>query len=105
VIWKHLVKVFTDCISTIGCDLLRKHLFPDLSDPRDDNDVIVQRIPLLNSITRHTIADTIFFLVKDDRDQYGKILNYLSDLVPYDDSIEEGISYSVTPEMNCVKQP
>lgn len=71
--------------SNIGADLFRRHLFPDLSQDVSDSDprLIVPRTPLLNSSTRHTIAETIFLLVKDDETQYRKILDLLHELVPY----------------------
>jgi hypothetical protein len=46
-------------------------------------------IPLLNPINRHTLSETIFLLVKDDREEYEKTLQYLFDLVPYDGAHEE----------------
>lgn len=81
-----------DLGSNIGADLFRTHLFPSLSrDVReDDNRVLVPRTPLLNSSTRHTISDTILYLVRDDETQYETILDLLSDLVPYDSRISDG---------------
>ncbi len=76
--------------STIGTDLFRTHLFPDLSVDEDEDDIIVPRIPLLNPLTRHTLADTIFFLVKDDELEYKAVLANMTALVPYA-AIEDGM--------------
>jgi ubiquitin carboxyl-terminal hydrolase 34 len=64
-----------------------------LDDNSDDDHIIEPRIPLLNSVTRHTIAETIFFLVKDDEEQYRAILVDLMRLVQYDDTIEDGYRF------------
>lgn len=70
--------------STLGAELLRTHLFPDLSsDDQHPNHAIVPRTPLLSTTTRHTIAETILFLVKDDEKEYRRVLSILSSLVPY----------------------
>lgn len=72
--------------------LFRKHLFPELSQDvfEHDDDVIEPRIPLLNSMSRHTISETIFYLIKDDEVQYRKLLALMHDLVPYD-LVEDGL--------------
>lgn len=82
----------TDSSSAIGVELFKKHLFPDLSayDTRDSELIIAPKIPLLNTVTRHIISETIFHLVKDDELEYRKILAQLSLLVPYHPS-DEGI--------------
>ena len=93
------VKTSSDICRTLGPELFRKHLFPAISteildDNSDDDQLIVPRIPLLNSVTRHIIAETIFFLVKDDQEQYRAILGDLVQLVQYDDTIEDGYRFS-----------
>lgn len=60
-------------------------------DDDDDDEIIVPRIPLLNPLTRRTLAETIFYLVKDDEAQYRNILAQLTALVPYA-AIEDGMS-------------
>jgi ubiquitin carboxyl-terminal hydrolase 34 len=57
----------------------------------DEDDIIVPRIPLLNPLTRRTLTETIFYLVKDDEAQYRNILVQLTVLVPYA-AIEDGMS-------------
>jgi ubiquitin carboxyl-terminal hydrolase 34 len=69
--------------SSIGTELFRKHMFPELSLDSDDDDTITPTLPLLNPTTRHTMADTIYALVKDDETQYKAVLSSLSALVPY----------------------
>ena len=76
-----------ECLSNVGLDLLRKHLFPELSF----GEVAKPRIPLLNNLTRQLIAETVYFLVKDDKEQYERVSLYLAQLVPYDDKIDEGM--------------
>jgi hypothetical protein len=79
--------------------LFRKHLFPELSiDGGDDDDnlTLTPTIPLLNTVTRQVMTETIFQLVKDDETQYREILMSLSTLVPYA-NIEDGM---VLPEMS-----
>ena len=46
-------------------------------------------------MTRQLLAETIYFLVKDDEQQYKQILLYLSNLVRYDGNIDDGTYYSV----------
>ncbi|TAQ90895.1 hypothetical protein B7494_g771 [Chlorociboria aeruginascens] len=73
--------------STLGPRLFRKHLFPRLSidDHRSRRDYnSVPRIPLLNTVARHTLAETIYFLVKDNRTEYNAVLELLLDIVPHD---------------------
>jgi ubiquitin carboxyl-terminal hydrolase 34 len=48
-----------------------------------DIEAIVPRIPLLNPVTRQTIAETIYFLVKDDEQQYLAVVAAMAGLVPY----------------------
>ena len=76
--------------STIGTALFRTHLFPDLSVDDDEDEIIVPRIPLLNPMTRRTLAETIFYLVKDNVTQYKATLENLTTLVPYA-AIEDGM--------------
>lgn len=82
-----------DYVSTIGVELFKKHLFPDISlyDNHDARIVIAPKIPLLNTVTRHIISETIFHLVKDDEVEYRRILHLLHSLVPYENS-DEGMS-------------
>ncbi len=74
--------------STLGTNLFRQHLFPELSIGEDDK-YLIPRIPLLNPTTRRTMSDTIYFLVKDDEEQYKALLMQLSQLVPH--STEDGM--------------
>ncbi len=86
-------------VSVIGTKLFRKHLFPELSidgDDDDDNLTLTPTIPLLNTVTRQLMTETVFQLVKDDETQYREILTNLSTLVPYA-NIEDGM---VLPEMS-----
>jgi ubiquitin carboxyl-terminal hydrolase 34 len=85
----------TDFSSDIGAELFRRHLFPDLSQdvPDGDSRLIAARSPVLNSSTRHTIGETIFILVNDDKTQYKKVLDLLDGLVPYIRG-QEGMSFS-----------
>lgn len=71
----------TDRTSTLGTELFRRHLFPELSNEEEDEEVVAQ-IPLLNPQTRRTLAETVYFLVKDDEVQYKALLLELSRLVP-----------------------
>lgn len=69
----------------LGVKLFKRHLFPPAStneDVREDG-LIVQKIPLLNSITRKTMGETIFALVKNDINKYTEILHLLLDVLPY----------------------
>jgi ubiquitin carboxyl-terminal hydrolase 34 len=80
-------------LSAIGTKLFRKHLFPELSIDGDDDDddlTLTATIPLLNTVTRQMMAETIFQLLKDDETQYREILTSLSTLVPYA-NIEDGM--------------
>jgi ubiquitin carboxyl-terminal hydrolase 34 len=68
--------------SELGPQLFQKHLFPEFHE--EDIKLITPKIPLLNTTTRRTMAETIFFLVKDDEQQYKRILELLGHLVLYD---------------------
>ncbi|KAK2624650.1 hypothetical protein QTJ16_005843 [Diplocarpon rosae] len=70
--------------NTLGIELFRQHLFPELSIV-EGNETITARIPLLNPSTRRTLAETVYFLVKDDEEQYHDLLLELFRLVPYAD--------------------
>jgi len=72
-----------------------------VENDQDEDHVIVPRVPLLNTTTRHTLAETIFFLVKDDEAQYRAILSDLSGLVPYE-PIDDGVS--ISPSMSLPYQ-
>ena len=74
----------SDSFSNIGLDLLRKQLFPELSTEEVTN----PRVPLLNTMTRQLIAETIYFLVKDDEEQYKDTLVYCASLVPYEPKMD-----------------
>ncbi|KAH6668875.1 ubiquitin C-terminal hydrolase-like protein [Halenospora varia] len=78
--------------SYIGTQLFHKHLFPDMILTGNSNSVEIcaPRIPLLNPVTRHTMSEAVFLLVKDDPSQCKKVLEALGELVPYDDSLEDG---------------
>jgi len=75
----------------LGYKLFKKHLFPEmttgLGSGEDSPEPV---IPLLDSVTRHKISETIFYLVKDDRIEYQRILTGLHDLLPYDLTVDSG---------------
>lgn len=81
--------------STLGTQLFRQHLFPELSI-EEDNQALVARIPLLNSSTRRTLAETVYFLVKDDEVQYKALLLELARLVPNVDTDDGPYIYDLT---------
>jgi len=76
----------------IGTEIFQKHLFPQLHPlpDADDDEIIVPRIPVLHPLTRHTMSETVFFLVKDNPAQYETVLDHLSSLVLYDEGIDDG---------------
>ncbi len=77
--------------SIIGTRIFRKHLFPELSMNDDDDEYIIDpELPLLNHMTRRILAESIFFLVKDDEAQYKAILHSMAELVPYS-LVEDGM--------------
>jgi hypothetical protein len=69
-------------------ELLQKHLFPDTSTPADEETLVVSQLPLVDSHTRHKISETIFILVKDDAEEYKRILQSLDQLTPYDAKLD-----------------
>ncbi|RDW59732.1 hypothetical protein BP6252_12819 [Coleophoma cylindrospora] len=71
----------TSATSQLALKLFKEHLFPKLHDDEDTH--IVQRIPLLNSMTRRAMAETIQLLVSDSPAEYTKVLDQLLRLVPY----------------------
>ncbi|KAK0118696.1 hypothetical protein ONS96_011784 [Cadophora gregata f. sp. sojae] len=81
--------------STLGTQLFRQHLFPELSI-EEENHELVARIPLLNPSTRRTLAETVYFLVKDDEVQYKALLLELSRLVPHVDTDDGPYIYDLT---------
>ncbi|KAH6712037.1 ubiquitin C-terminal hydrolase-like protein [Leptodontidium sp. MPI-SDFR-AT-0119] len=81
--------------STLGTELFRRHLFPELSNEEEDEEVVAQ-IPLLNPQTRRTLAETVYFLVKDDEVQYKALLLELSRLVPNVDTDDGPYIYDLT---------
>ena len=85
-----VLSIVTDISSAFGVELFRKYLFPDLSTNDEENDLIEPSMPLLNQLTRQTLADAILALVMDDPTQYRDILIILSSLVPYA-AIEDGM--------------
>ncbi|KAE8446846.1 hypothetical protein EG329_011623 [Mollisiaceae sp. DMI_Dod_QoI] len=68
---------------SIGTKLFRTLLFPEFSVGPPDDEAIAPRIPLLNPATRQTVAETIYFLVKDDERQYLEVVGSMASLVPY----------------------
>ncbi len=68
--------------NTLAVNIFTKHLFPDLSIS-DEDDSIVESLPLLNTATRKLMCDIIIFLTRDDKDQYQQIMEHLATLVPY----------------------
>ncbi|KFY87186.1 hypothetical protein V500_07114 [Pseudogymnoascus sp. VKM F-4518 (FW-2643)] len=67
----------------LGIQLFNKHLFPPLSDMEDD-DILPENIPVLNSTTRRYLADAIVNLTRDDVEQYKEIMSQMESLAPYD---------------------
>lgn len=70
----------------LGVALFEKYLFPALSSDDDigSNGLIAQKIPLINSRVRNFMGETVFALVKDDTNEYKKVLTLMSELVYYD---------------------
>ncbi|KHJ35678.1 putative ubiquitin hydrolase [Erysiphe necator] len=68
----------------LGTKIFRKHLFPALSDVKDD--LISPNIPILNSKTRGIISETVFYLIKDDDAEYWEVLLSIDSLIPYNAS-------------------
>ncbi|RKF60923.1 putative ubiquitin hydrolase [Erysiphe neolycopersici] len=68
----------------LGTKIFRKHLFPTLSNIKDD--LISSNIPIINSRTRSIIAETVFYLIKDDDAEYWEVLLSMDSLIPYDSS-------------------
>jgi ubiquitin carboxyl-terminal hydrolase 34 len=66
----------------------------------EDDETFIPRIPLLNPLTRRTLAETIFYLVKDDEAQYRNILAQLTALVPYA-AIEDGLLFLLRQLAQC----
>jgi ubiquitin carboxyl-terminal hydrolase 34 len=81
----------------LGPQLFQKHLFPELSDePHRDNEIVAPRIPLLNTMTRHSMCETIFNLIKDDGTRYKDVLQLLHNIVPYDPTYENPYAWDLT---------
>ncbi|KAM3073711.1 hypothetical protein ACMFMG_004404 [Clarireedia jacksonii] len=81
----------------LGPQLFQKHLFPDLSDePHRENELVAPRIPLLNTITRHSMCETIFNLIKDDDIRYKDVLQLLYNIVPYDPTYENPYAWDLS---------
>lgn len=60
-----------------------------MDDIQDDDGVISPKVPLLNTISRQVISETVVHFVKDDEAQYKSIWILLATLVPYEPA-EEG---------------
>ncbi|KAL2064045.1 hypothetical protein VTL71DRAFT_4539 [Oculimacula yallundae] len=88
--------------SSLGTQLFREHLFPELSVEEEDEDVVA-KVPLLNPSTRRTLAETVYFLVKDDEVQYRALLNELSRLVPNVDTDDGPYIYDLTWQFDRTK--
>jgi len=67
----------------LGIQLFTKHLFPELSDTEDEH-LIPESTPVLNTITRRYLSDTIVNLTRDDVGQYKEIMGLMEELAPYD---------------------
>ncbi|KAG9243508.1 ubiquitin C-terminal hydrolase-like protein [Calycina marina] len=90
------IKVSRQQISckSLGYKLFEKHLFPDLTNSWDDGeDILGPVVPLIDSVTRHKISEAIFYLVKDDPNEYMHVLQGLHKLVPYDTSVDGSSPY------------
>jgi ubiquitin carboxyl-terminal hydrolase 34 len=79
----------------LAVTLFTHHLFPELSDTEDDELVVIENVPLLNTTTRKLVADSIVHLTKDDHHQYREILKQLCLLLPFDDSDEGPYSFDL----------
>lgn len=76
-------------VSGLGTNLFKKHLFPLLSEDDDEGTIITPKIPLLNTVIRSTLSDTVFSLVKDNAKEYKNLVLYMSELVPYGTARDE----------------
>ncbi|KFX98867.1 hypothetical protein V490_02068 [Pseudogymnoascus sp. VKM F-3557] len=81
----------------LGIQLFNKHLFPPLSDMEDD-DLLPENVPILNSTTRRYLADTIVNLTRDDTEQYREIMNQIESLAPYDTDDDRKYTPLTSPE-------
>ncbi|RFU29187.1 hypothetical protein B7463_g7158, partial [Scytalidium lignicola] len=81
-----------DC-GTLAIGLFQKHLFPGF---REVEEVEKEMIPVLNTVTRHLLSETIYLLVKDDERQYRAILQLLGSLVPYENGPDSPYSLELT---------
>ncbi|CAD6444908.1 6039bd08-4af7-4836-9051-2cf9a245c040 [Sclerotinia trifoliorum] len=70
----------------LGVHIFKRRLFPTISNEDDigNNGLIAQKIPVINSKTRHTMGETVLALVKDDITQYKELLQLLSEVAPYE---------------------
>jgi ubiquitin carboxyl-terminal hydrolase 34 len=76
--------------NTLATQLLSKHLFtPYASDlPEIETDDTAAKLPVLNTMTRKFISDTIIYLTKDDEVQYRRVMEHLDALLPYNNNDE-----------------
>ncbi|KAI9742649.1 MAG: Ubiquitin carboxyl-terminal hydrolase 34 [Claussenomyces sp. TS43310] len=69
--------------NSLAFDLFRRHLFPEVVDSESD-ELNVECIPLLNTVTRKVISDIIVSLTKDDIKQYRLLVDSLTELLPFE---------------------
>lgn len=69
--------------NNLAFKLFRQHLFPEIMDTNSEEN-IAECVPLLSPMTRKLISDTILFLTKDDPQQYGLVVQGLTDLLPFE---------------------
>ena len=62
--------------------LLKKHLFTELSLEYEEDDVMIAKIPVLDTGTREILSELILLLSQDAR-TYRKVLQHVADLFPY----------------------
>lgn len=83
---------------TLAIGLLEKHLFPAA---RAVEEVEEELIPILNTVTRHLISETIYLLVKDDERHYKATIEFLGRLVPYESSPDGKLVFKSIPSSDC----
>lgn len=67
--------------NSIAIKLIKQHLFPPLTDEEEST---ADHNPVLNTVTRKYLTETVVSLTKEDRNQYALAMNHLLKLPPYD---------------------
>ncbi|KAH8805567.1 ubiquitin C-terminal hydrolase-like protein [Xylogone sp. PMI_703] len=84
----------------LAVGIFQKHLFPGF---REVEEVEKEIVPVLNTMTRHLLSETIYLLVKDDERQYRAILQLLGSLVPYENGPDSPYSLELTYQFDRTK--